>query len=82
MVYLLGETMEEGCEGHMFHINFLVDKKKLAKIINNRQEEIDKEMKRKQLEAKLEQQREKECHLTELRLRQEEWTRTYVAGDN
>lgn len=51
----------------MFHINFLVDKEKLAKFVNNRQEVTDKEMERKQLEAKQEQHR----HLTELCLRQE-----------
>ena len=54
---------------------FLVDKEKLAEFLNNRQEEIDKEMERKRFEAKQEQQREEECHLTELRLRQEEHER-------
>ena len=51
---------------------FLVDKEKLAKFLNNRQEEIDEEMESKRFEAKQEQQREEECCLTELRLRQEE----------
>ena len=50
---------------------FLVDKEKLAKFLNNRQEEIDEEMERKRSEAKQEQQRE-ERRLTEMRLRQEE----------
>ena len=36
----------------------LVEKEKLAKFLNNRQEEIYKTMERKQLEAKQEQQRE------------------------
>ena len=49
-----------------------MDKEKLAKFLNNRQEEIDKEMERKWFEAKQEQQREEERRLTELRLRQEE----------
>ena len=48
---------------------FLVDKEKLAKFLNNRQEEIDEEMERKRFEAKQEQQREEERRLTELRLR-------------
>ena len=47
---------------------FLVDKEKLAKFLNNRQEEIDKEMEKKRFETKQEQQREEEHHLTELRL--------------
>ena len=51
---------------------FLVDKEKLAKFLNNRQEEIDEEMERKRFEAKQEQQREEERRLSELRLRQEE----------
>ena len=51
---------------------FLVDKEKLAKFLNNRQEEIDEEMERKRLEAKQEQQQEEERRLTELRSRQEE----------
>ena len=42
---------------------FLVDKEKLAKFLNNRQEEIDKEMERKRFETKQEQQREEEHHL-------------------
>ena len=54
---------------------FLVDKEKLAKFLNNRQEEIDKEMERKRFETKQEQQREEEHHLTELRLWQEEHER-------
>ena len=54
---------------------FLVDKEKLAKFLNNRQEEIDEEMERKRFEAKQEQQREEERRLTELRLRQEEHER-------
>ena len=49
---------------------FLVDKEKLAKFVNNRQEEIDEEMERKGFEAKQEQQREEERRLTESRLRQ------------
>ena len=49
---------------------FLVDKEKLAKFLNNRQEE--RKWKEK---AKQEQQREEERHLTELRLRQEEHER-------
>ena len=40
--------------------------------MNNRQEKIDEEIKRKQLEAKREQQQEEECHLSELCLQQEE----------
>ena len=51
---------------------FLVDKEKLAKFLNNRQEEIDEEMERKRLQAKQEQQQEEERRLTELRSRQEE----------
>ena len=54
---------------------FLVDKEKLAKFLNNRQEEIDEEMERKGFEAKQEQQRQEERRLTELRLRQEEHER-------
>ena len=54
---------------------FLVEKEKLAKFLNNRQEEIDEEMERKRFEAKQEQQREEERRLTELRLRQEEHER-------
>ena len=54
---------------------FLVDKEKLAKFLNNRQEEIDEEMERKRFEAKQEQQREEERRLNELRLRQEEQER-------
>ena len=54
---------------------FLVDREKLAKFLNNRQEEIDEEMERKRFEAKQEQQREEERRLTELRLRQEEHER-------
>ena len=57
------------------HSTFLVDKEKLAKFLNNRQEEIDEEMERKRFEAKQEQQREEERRLTELRLRQEEHER-------
>ena len=57
------------------HSTFVVDKQKLAKFLNNRQEEIDEEMERKRFEAKQEQQREEERHLTELRLRQEEHER-------
>ena len=53
---------------------FLVDKEKLAKFLNNRQEEIDEEMERR-LEPKQEQQREEECLLTESHLRQEEHER-------
>ena len=53
------------------YLTFLVDKEKLAKFLNNRQEEIDEEMERKRSEAKQEQQRE-ERRLTEMRLRQEE----------
>ena len=49
-----------------------MDKEKLAKFLNNRQEEIDEEMERKRFEAKQEQQREEERRLSELRLRQEE----------
>ena len=51
---------------------FLVDKEKLAKFLNNRQEEIDEEMERKRLEARQEQQQEEERRLTELRSGQEE----------
>ena len=54
---------------------FLVDKEKLATFLNNRQEEIDEEMERQRLESKQEQQREEECLLTELHLRQEEHER-------
>ena len=54
---------------------FLLDKEKLAKFLNNRQEEINEEMERKRFEAKQEQQREEERRLTELRLRQEEHER-------
>ena len=54
---------------------FTADKERLAKFLNNRQEEIDEEMERKRLEAKREQQREEEHHLSELRLRQEEHER-------
>ena len=61
---------------------FLVEKEKLAKFLNNRQEEIYKKMERKQLEAKQEQQQEEEHRLTELCLRQEECTSDYVAGEN
>ena len=56
------------------YFTFLVDKEKLAKFLNNRQEEIDEEMERR-LEPKQEQQREKECLLSELHLRQEEHER-------
>ncbi|CAH3021285.1 unnamed protein product [Porites evermanni] len=42
------------------HSTFLVDKEKLAKFLNNRQEEIDEEMERKRFEAKQEQQQEEE----------------------
>ena len=54
---------------------FTADKERLAKFLNNRQEEIDEEMERKRLEAKREQQREEEHRLSELRLRQEEHER-------
>ena len=54
---------------------FLVDKEKLGKFLNNRQEEIDEEKERKRLEAKQEQQREEESRLTELPFRQEEHKR-------
>ena len=54
---------------------FLVDREKLAKFLNNRQEEIDEDMERKRFEAKQEQQREEERPLTELRLQQEEHER-------
>ena len=54
---------------------FLADKEKLAKFLNNRQEEIDEEMERKRFEAQEEQQREEKRRLTELRLRQEEHER-------
>ena len=54
---------------------FLVDREKLAKFLNNRQEEIDEDMERKRFEAKQEQQREEERRLTELRLQQEEHER-------
>ena len=57
------------------HSTFLVDKEKLAKFLNNRQEEIDEEMERKRFEAKQEQQQEEESRLTELHLRQEEHER-------
>ena len=57
------------------YFTFLVDKEKLVKFLNNRQEEIDKEMERKRFEAKQEQQREEERRLTELRLQQEEQVR-------
>ena len=50
---------------------FTADKERLGKFLNNRQEEIDEEMKRKRLEAKREQQQE-EHRLSELRLRHEE----------
>ena len=53
---------------------FLVDKEKLAKFLNNRQEEIDEEVERR-LEPKQEQQQEEECLLTELHLRHEEHER-------
>ena len=53
---------------------FLVDKEKLAKFLNYRQEEIDEEMERR-LEPKQEQQQEEECLLTELHLRHEEHER-------
>ena len=56
------------------YFTFLVDNEKLAKFLNNRQEEIDEEMERR-LEPKQEQQREKEFLLTELHLRQEEHER-------
>ena len=49
-----------------------MDKEKVAKFLNNTQEELDEEMERKRLEAKQEQQREEERRLSELRLRQEE----------
>ena len=52
-----------------------MDKEKLAKFLNNRQEEIDEEMERKRSDAKQEQQREEERGLTELRLQQEEHER-------
>ena len=52
---------------------FLVDKEKLATFLTNRQEEIDEEMERQRLESKQEQQREEECLLTELYLRQAHW---------
>ena len=55
---------------------FLVDREKLAKFLNNRQEEIDEDMERKRFEAKQEQQREEERPLTELRLQQEEHERS------
>ena len=45
------------------HSTFLVDKEKLAKFLNNRQEEIDEEMERKRFEAKQEQQQEEESCL-------------------
>ena len=54
---------------------FLADKEKLATFLTNRQEEIDEEMERQRLESKQEQQREEECLLTELYLRQEEHER-------
>ena len=54
---------------------FLVDREKLAKFLNNRQEKIDEDMERKRFEAKQEQQREEERRLTELRLQQEEHER-------
>ena len=54
---------------------FLVDREKLAKFLNNRQEEIDEDMEIKRFEAKQEQQREEERRLTELRLQQEEHER-------
>ena len=54
---------------------FTADKERLAKFLNNRQEEMDEEMERKQLEAKREQQREEEHRLSELCLRQEEHER-------
>ena len=57
------------------HSTFLVDKGKLAKFLNNRQEEIDEEMERKRFEAKQEQQQEEVSRLTELHLRQEEHER-------
>ena len=44
---------------------FLVNKEKLGKVLNNRQEEIDEEMERKRFEAKQEQQREEERRLTD-----------------
>ena len=55
--------------------SFLVDKEKLEKFLNNRQEEIEEEMERKRFEAKQEERREEESRLTELRLRQEELER-------
>ena len=55
--------------------SFLVDKEKLEKFLNNRQEEIEEEMERKRFEAKQEERREEESRLTELRLRQEEHER-------
>ena len=54
---------------------FTAHKERLAKFLNNRQEEIDEEMERKRLEAKREQQREEEHRPSELRLRQEEHER-------
>ena len=54
---------------------FVVDKQKLAKFLNNRQEETDEEMERKRFEAKQEQQQEEESCLIELHLRQEEHER-------
>ena len=54
---------------------FLVDKEKLAKFLNNRQEEKGEEMERQRLEPKQEQRQEEECLLTELHLRQEEHER-------
>ena len=58
---------------------FLVAKEKLAKFLNNRQEEIYKKMERKQLEAKQEQKQEEEHCLTELCLAGENWCR--IRGD-
>ena len=57
------------------HSTFVVEKQKLAKFLNNRQEEIDEEMERKRFEAKQEQQQEEESCLIELHLRQEEHER-------
>ena len=69
--------MEKGCEGKVFDIH--CRQRKTRKVFEQKTglEEIpvDEEMERKRLEAKPEQQREKEHHLSELCLGQEEQER-------
>ena len=77
LAYLIRQAeelkIEEGRESQAFHIS--CGQEKLAKFLNNRQEEIDEGMERKRFEAKQEQQQEEESRLTELHLRQEEHER-------